>query len=226
MSFIHRLCTSSCHPSIGFGWTWPHRLPYENPDRERLLFHHNSWERNCQGHQGKAVLCRSWFWTGNGHSRILFFPWKVLWATWRTSDHHWQWEVQVSRGSLPTFIPRHGVVWYSWNHLQLDHEVRCWHQEGPLCQHCSLRRHHHVPWHCWPHAEGNHRTGSVHHENQDHCTPWEKVLSLDWRIHPCFLVHIPTDVDLQAGIWWVWTLHCAQEMLLNWLWVFEQQTIV
>merc|ERR1712080_454255 len=38
---------------------------------------------------------------------------------------------------------------------------------------------------------------------------------LDRRIHPGFPLHLPADVDLQAGLRRVRPLHRAQEVLLN-----------
>uniref|UniRef100_A0A674MLP8 Actin alpha 2, smooth muscle n=1 Tax=Takifugu rubripes TaxID=31033 RepID=A0A674MLP8_TAKRU len=49
----------------------------------------------------------------------------------------------------------------------------------------------------------------------DHCPPREEVLGLDWWIHPGLLVHIPTDVDQQAGVRRSWTLHCSPQVLLE-----------
>merc|ERR1712233_109498 len=51
-------------------------------------------------------------------------------------------------------------------------------------------------------------------KDQDHRSPREEVLCLDRRIHPGLPVHLPADVDLQAGVRRVWPIHCAQEMLL------------
>merc|ERR1712047_115605 len=45
--------------------------------------------------------------------------------------------------------------------------------------------------------------------------PREEVLRLDRRLHPGFPLHLPADVDLQAGVRRVWPIHCAQEMLLS-----------
>ena len=64
-------------------------------------------------------------------------------------------------------------------------------------------------------AEGDHRPGTTHHEDQDHCSSREEILCLDRRIHPCFSVYLPTDVDLQAGIRRIRPQHCPQKMLLN-----------
>merc|ERR1712108_9053 len=44
--------------------------------------------------------------------------------------------------------------------------------------------------------------------------PREEVLRLDRRIHPGLSLHLPADVDLQAGVRRVWPIHRAQEMLL------------
>ena len=38
---------------------------------------------------------------------------------------------------------------------------------------------------------------------------------MDRRLHPGFPVHLPADVDQQAGVWWVRPQHCPQEVLLN-----------
>merc|ERR1712107_725834 len=80
------------------------------------------------------------------------------------------------------------------------HEVRRRYQEGPVRQHCPLWRHHHVPRNRRQNAEGDHRPGSLHHEDQDHRSPREEVLCLDRRLHPGFPLHLPADVDLQAGV--------------------------
>merc|ERR1712176_1424957 len=55
----------------------------------------------------------------------------------------------------------------------------------------------------------------IHHQDQDHCSTREKVLCLDRRIHPCFPLHLPADVDLQAGVRRVWPSHCPPQVLLN-----------
>ena len=49
----------------------------------------------------------------------------------------------------------------------------------------------------------------------DHCSSWEEVLCMDWRFHPGFPVHLPADVDQQAGIRWVRPQHRPQEVLLK-----------
>merc|ERR550525_1274959 len=95
------------------------------------------------------------------------------------------------------------------------HEVRRRYQEGPVRQHCPLWRHHHVPRNRRPHAEGDHRPGSLHHQDQDHCSPREEVLRLDRRLHPGFPLHLPADVDLQAGVRRVRPIHCPPQVLLS-----------
>merc|ERR1712198_158628 len=47
---------------------------------------------------------------------------------------------------------------------------------------------------------GDHRTCPIYHQDQDHCSTREKILRLDRRIHPCFTLLLPADVDLQAGV--------------------------
>merc|ERR1711874_944960 len=66
------------------------------------------------------------------------------------------------------FLPRNGVLRHPRDHLQLHHEVRRGHQEGPVRQHRLVRRHHHVPRHRRQDAEGDHCPGSIHHEDQNH----------------------------------------------------------
>merc|ERR1712227_793969 len=101
------------------------------------------------------------------------------------------------------------------DHLQLHHEVRRRHQKGSLCQHCHVRRHHNVPRYCRQNAEGDHRSCPIHHQDRDHCSTREKVLRLDRRIHPCFPLHLPADVDLQAGVRRVRPSHCPPQVLLS-----------
>merc|ERR1711935_1281486 len=43
----------------------------------------------------------------------------------------------------------------------------------------------------------------------------EEVLRLDRRIHPRLSLHLPADVDLQAGVRRVRPIHRPQEVLLN-----------
>merc|ERR1712222_185136 len=66
-----------------------------------------------------------------------------------------------------------------------------------------------------PHAEGDHRPGSLHHQDQDHRSPREEVLRLDRRLHPGFPLHLPADVDLQAGVRRVRPIHCPPQVLLS-----------
>merc|ERR1712157_3183 len=64
-------------------------------------------------------------------------------------------------------------------------------------------------------AEGDHRPGSLHHQDQDHRSPREEVLRLDRRLHPGFPLHLPADVDLQAGVRRVRPIHRPPQVLLN-----------
>merc|ERR1719474_2589305 len=78
-----------------------------------------------------------------------------------------------------------------------------------------IRWHHHVPWYCRQDAEGDHCPCSQHHQDQDHCSSREEVPRLDRWLHPRLPVHLPADVDLQAGVRRVRTLHCPPQVLLN-----------
>ena len=51
--------------------------------------------------------------------------------------------------------------------VQLDHEVRPGHPQGPLRQHRHVGRHDYVRGHLGPHAEGDHRPRAVVDEGQD-----------------------------------------------------------
>merc|ERR1712113_528128 len=73
----------------------------------------------------------------------------------------------------------------------------------------------HVPRYCRPYAEGDHRPGPLHHQDQDHRSPREEVLRLDRWLHPGLPLHLPADVDLQAGVRRVRSLHCPPQVLLN-----------
>merc|ERR1712154_648306 len=55
----------------------------------------------------------------------------------------------------------------------------------------------------------------LHHQDQDPCSSREEILRLDRRFHPCFPLHLPADVDLQAGIRRVRPIHCPPQVLLS-----------
>merc|ERR550532_1121308 len=101
------------------------------------------------------------------------------------------------------------------DHLQLHHEVRCRHQEGPVRQRCPVWWLHHVPRNRRPYAEGDHRPCPQHHEDQDHRSSREEVLRLDRWLHPGFPLHLPVHVDLKGGVRRVRCLHRPQEVLLE-----------
>merc|ERR1712029_73420 len=136
-------------------------------------------------------------------------------ATRRPGHHNRRREVPCPRSPLPALLPGYGVLRCSRDHLQLNHEVRCRHQEGPVRKHCHVRWHHHVPWYRRQDAKGDHCPGSLHHQDQDYRSPREEVLRLDRRLHPDFPLHLPADVDLQAGVRRVRPWHCPQEVLLS-----------
>merc|ERR1712242_36502 len=192
-----------------------HHLPDEDPHRAWLLLHHHCRARDCPGHQGEALLRRPGLRAGDVHRCCLHLPREVLRASRRPGHHHRQREVQVPRGPLPAFLPGNGGLRNPRDHLQLHHEVRCWHQEGPVRQHRHVRWYHHVPRYCRQNAEGDHRPGSLHHQDQDHRSPREEVLRLDRRIHPGLPVHLPADVDLQAGVRRVRPRHRPPQVLLS-----------
>merc|ERR1712136_631438 len=52
-------------------------------------------------------------------------------------------------------------------------------------------------------------------EDQDHRSPREEVLGLDRWLHPSLPLHLPGDVDLQAGVRRGWTRHRPPQVLLN-----------
>merc|ERR1711953_549088 len=52
------------------------------------------------------------------------------------------------------------------------------------------------------------------HEGQDHLPTRAKVLCLDWWLHSCFPLHLPSYVDHQAGIRRGRTIHRSPKVLL------------
>ena len=82
--------------------------------------------------------------------------------------------------------------------------------------HCFLVWwYHHVPWSLRAYAEGDHCSCSLFHACQDHCSPRAQVLRLDRWFHSRFPVHLPADVDLQAGVRREWPLHRPPQVLLR-----------
>merc|ERR1712194_217159 len=52
-------------------------------------------------------------------------------------------------------------------------------------------------------------------EDQDHRAPGAQVLRVDRRLHPLVALHLPADVDLQAGVRRVGPLHRPPQVLLD-----------
>merc|ERR1712164_196054 len=52
-------------------------------------------------------------------------------------------------------------------------------------------------------------------EGQDHCAARAQVLCLDRRLHPLVALHLPADVDLQAGVRRVGPVHRPPQVLLS-----------
>merc|ERR1719402_1014294 len=63
-------------------------------------------------------------------------------------------------------------------------------------------------------CKGDHQHGSFHHEDQDHRSSREEILRLDRWLHLGFPLHLPGNVDLQAGVRRGWSRHCPPQMLL------------
>uniref|UniRef100_A0A8D0RQF6 Actin, cytoplasmic 1 n=1 Tax=Sus scrofa TaxID=9823 RepID=A0A8D0RQF6_PIG len=152
---------------------------------------------------------------GDGHCRVLLLPGEELRAARRPGHHHRQRALPLPRGALPALLPGHGILRHPRNYLQLHHEVRRRHPQGPLRQHGAVGRHHHVPRHRRQDAEGDHGPGAQHDEDQDHRASRAQVLRVDRRLHPGLAVHLPADVDQQAGVRRVRPLHRPPQMLLG-----------
>jgi len=68
---------------------------------------------------------------------------------------------------------------------------------------------------CRSYAEGDHCPGPIDHQDQDHCATREEVLRLDRWLHPGLAVHLPADVDLEAGVRRVRPRNRSPQMLLS-----------
>uniref|UniRef100_A0A674HRG0 Actin, gamma-enteric smooth muscle n=3 Tax=Passeriformes TaxID=9126 RepID=A0A674HRG0_TAEGU len=166
-------------------------------------------------HQGEAVLRGAGLRERDGHGRLLLLAGEELRAARRAGHHHRQRAVPVSRDPVPALLHRHGVRRHPRDHLQLHHEVRHRHPQGPVRQQRPVGGHHHVPRHRRPHAEGDHRAGAQHHEDQNHRPAGAQVLGVDRRLHPGLALHLPADVDQQTRVRRGRTLHRPPKMLLS-----------
>merc|ERR1712141_54205 len=59
-------------------------------------------------------------------------------------------------------------------------------------------------------GEGDCLTRPINNEDQDYCSTREEVLCMDRRLHLGISLHLPTDVDLKAGIRRIWPIHRPQ----------------
>src|SRR6185312_7447971 len=128
--------------------------------------------------------------------------------------HRRQRALPLPGGAVQAQPDRQGVGWCPQDHLRLDHEVRRRHPQGPLRQHRAVWRYHHVRGHRRAHGEGDQGPGPRLHEDQDRRAPGAQVLRLDRRLHPCLALHLPADVDQQAGVRRVWPADRPPQVLL------------
>lgn len=131
----------------------------------------------------------------------------------------------MSGVAVPAVVPGHGVGGHPRDDVQLDHEVRRGHPEGPVRQHGALGRHHHVPGDRGPHAEGDHVAGAVHHEDQDDRAAGAQVLRVDRRVHTGVAVHVPADVDIQDRVRRERAVHRAPQVLLNDSYIYLRRSL-
>ena len=142
-NWTFKFCTSRwwCYPHCTHLWglcsptrhwpSWPrrprsHRLPDQDPHRERLQLRHHSWEGDCPWHQGEALLHCPGLRPGDADRRCLFFPGEELRASWWAGHHYWQWEIPCSRIHVPAKLHWYGNNRYPRAQLQQHHEVWHW----------------------------------------------------------------------------------------------------
>merc|ERR1712135_249907 len=190
----------SRHLASRLGRTRLDRLPHEDHVRARLFHGDHRRARDRPRCQGEALLRCFGLRAGNGHRRLLLLHREVLRVARRTDRDCGQRAFPLPRVYVPPGFLGHGGRRHPRGLLQLHHEV--WHRspQGSLCQHRPVRWHHHVPRYRRSYAEGDHRLGAFHHEDQDHRSSREEVLRLDRWLHLGFPLHLPGDVDLQAGV--------------------------
>lgn len=97
------------------------------------------------------------------------------------------------------------MVGFIWSNLELV----------PNANRNTVWWYYYVPWSCRPYAEGDYHSCSFFHEGQDHCSPGAQVLRLDRWFYSCFAVHLPANVDLQAGVRRERPLHRSPQVLLR-----------
>merc|ERR1712042_27468 len=212
---LRGLRPSPRHLASRLGWTRLDRLPHEDHVRERLLHGDHRRARDCPRHQGEALLRRPRLRAGDGHRRLLLCHREVLRVARWPDRHRRQRAFPLPRVHVPPIFLGYGSRRHPRGLLQRHHEVRHRHPEGSLRQHRPLRWHHHVPLYRRSYAEGDHRFGPFHHEDQDHRSSREEVLRLDRRLHLGFPLHLPGDVDLQAGVRRGWPRNRPPQMLLR-----------
>merc|ERR1711990_875906 len=205
----------SRHLASRLGRTRLDRLPHEDHDGERILFDHDRRARDRPRRQGEALLRRPRLRAGNGHRRLFIFHREILWvARWTDRDRR-QRAFPLPRVHVPPGFLGYGSRRPPRRLLQRHHEVRHRHPQGSLRQHRLVRRFHHVSRYRRSYPEGNHSNGSFHHEDQDHRSSREEILRLDRRLHLGFPLHLPGDVDLQAGVRRGWSRNRPPQMLLS-----------
>ena len=106
----------------------------------------------------------------------------------------------LPRGTVPAVAggPRGGR--HPRDDVQLGDEVRRGHPQGPVWQRGALGRQHDVRGHLRARAEGARDAGAQHDAREDRGAAGAQVLGVDRRLDSRVAVHLPADVDLEAGV--------------------------
>ena len=117
--------------------------------------------------------------------------------------------------NVPTELPWYGILRNSRDDVQFDYEVRRRHSKGSLRKLGIVGWYDDVSGYRRQDAKGDHCTRAFDHENKDNRAAREEVLRLDRWLNSRESQYFPTDVDLEARIRRVRTIHRSQKMLLK-----------
>ena len=120
----------------------------------------------------------------------------------------------MSRSSLQANYDWEVNARLPWNHLSINHEMRCWHQKKFVWKHCYEWWNNLIPRNSREIEQGSDPIGSINHEDQSSGPKIKKVLGLDRWFNLILIVDFPDNVDFKGRVPREWFSNCAQKMFL------------
>ena len=191
-------------PAAGPGGSRPDGRADEDSDGARVLVHDDGGAGDRAGYEGEAGVRGDRLRAGVGHGAEQLVAGEELRAAGRAGDHDRGGAVPVPGGAVQPVADRDGGCGDPRDDVQLDHEVRRGHPEGPVREHRAVGRVDDVSGDRGPDEQGDHGAGTVEHEDQGGGASGEEVQRVDRRVDLGISEHFPAGTCVGGNVEVVW----------------------